>query len=201
LGIKSAFEQTSNRHSNRDSAIVIRPAPFAQPALGCAFFATLRTSATDCRSAPGTALAYHTDWLGRRPRTDRRCAMAAGVGSARGECNRPVDLVRVIGSVANHSSLLEPPDASAITKGLASSGTAQNAKQSPMTFAIGRWAPSRRRIFRSRTSGSAALLALVVRTSSEPTAVPGLCSSWRSGSRPSGSRDHPGLWVIRTTRI
>ena len=97
--------------------------------------------------------------------------MAAGVGSATGECNRPVDLVRVIGSVANHSSLLEPPDASAITKGLASSGTAQNAKQSPMTFAIGRWAPSRRRIFRSRTSGSAALLALVVEAVSQTNGI------------------------------
>jgi hypothetical protein len=32
-----------------------------------------------------------------------------------------------------------------------------------------------------------------VRTSSEPAAVQSLCSSWRSGSRPSGSRDHPAL--------
>jgi hypothetical protein len=44
----------------------------------------------------------------------------------------------VIENVANRSSLLEPHHASAITKGLASSGTAQNAKRSPVTFAIGR---------------------------------------------------------------
>ena len=65
----------------------------------CASFATLTTPGTDCRSAPGTAPPYHTEWLGRRRRTDRRCAMAAGVGSARRECN-PGDPVRVIGSVA-----------------------------------------------------------------------------------------------------
>jgi len=34
---------------------------------------------------------------------------------------------------------------------------------------------------------------LVVRTSSERAAAPSLCSSWGSGSRPSGSRDHLGL--------
>ena len=33
----------------------------------------------------------------------------------------------------------------------------------------------------------------LVRTGSEPAAVPSLCSSCRSGSRPSGSRDHRGL--------
>jgi len=32
-----------------------------------------------------------------------------------------------------------------------------------------------------------------VRTSSERAAAPSLCSSWGSGSRPSGSRDHLGL--------
>ena len=36
-------------------------------------------------------------------------------------------------------------------------------------------------------------LSQIVRTSSERAAAPSLCSSWGSGSRPSGSRDHLGL--------
>ena len=45
----------------------------------CASFATLTTPGTDCRSAPGTAPAYHTqNGSGRRRRTDRRCARAVG---------------------------------------------------------------------------------------------------------------------------
>ena len=43
-----------------------------------------------------------------------------------------------------------------------------------------------------KSNGERSALVLV-RTSSEPAAVPSLCSSWRSGSRPSGSRNHRGL--------
>jgi hypothetical protein len=80
----------------------------------------------------------------RRPTVTSRGSTCASSGP----CSRPPARGTTAECVANHSSLLEPPDASAITKGLASSGTAQNAKHSPMTFAIGRWAPSPRRIFR-----------------------------------------------------
>jgi hypothetical protein len=44
----------------------------------------------------------------------------------------------------------------------------------------------------------------LVRTSSDPRGAPSLCSAWRSGSRPSGSRDHLGLcdpqtFLVKTT--